>query len=266
MAIPSRSDRLLARWIAWRWLLLALALALALIAVVPAARVDFDRSIENMFARDSELLRPYRRLKRVFGGNEIVLLVYADDQLMSADGAGIRRLAELSGRLRGIDGVSAVLSLAELNRVLAGMGTSIVAANDPLAASYREMFAGYTHSLDGRTAALVCMLDAEGLTGARRQAAVSAIREVALTRTASGQPGMIAGEPVMVVEGFRYVERDAQRLGWITLLLLGGVIAVCFRSAGGVRISLEHGQLDAHSHHHGRRRGGRCARGGTLPR
>ncbi len=51
-------------------------------------------------------------------------------------------------------------------------------------------------------------------------------------------PGLIAGEPVMVNDGYRFVEQDGRRLGWATTLLLAGVIIVCFRSVRWVIIPI----------------------------
>ena len=49
---------------------------------------------------------------------------------------------------------------------------------------------------------------------------------------------MIAGEPVMVVDGFRYVEADGRRLGWSTTILLALTILACFRSIRWVVVPL----------------------------
>ena len=50
--------------------------------------------------------------------------------------------------------------------------------------------------------------------------------------------GKITGEPVMVVDGFRYVEEDGQRLAWWSTILLGGTILLCFHSVRWVIIPL----------------------------
>jgi predicted RND superfamily exporter protein len=51
-------------------------------------------------------------------------------------------------------------------------------------------------------------------------------------------PGMLAGEPVMITDGFRYLEEDGQRLGWWTTALLALVIVICFRSLRWVVIAV----------------------------
>src|SRR6185369_8545964 len=87
-------------------------------AYFPSQQVGFDRSIEHMFAKDDPLLAPYQRLKREFGGNEIVMAVYGDDHLLDPDGRGIQRLSELSRRIKAVAGVRDVLSLAEVSDLL----------------------------------------------------------------------------------------------------------------------------------------------------
>ena len=120
---------------------------------------------------DDPLLPPYQRLKRDFGGNEIVLAVYHDEHLLDADGSGLERLAEISQRIETVPGVDDVLSLAKINdapeaarkgqkprrrpRPLsrqgqAGKARRFSIQNSKLAARFRELFAGYTHSADGR--------------------------------------------------------------------------------------------------------------------
>jgi hypothetical protein len=206
----------------YRMPLFAAAVALAVLAFVPASRIEFDRSVENMFAPDDPLLVPYRKLKRTFGGNEVVVAVYRDEQLLDPDGRGIRRLAEIRRELEALPGVYAALSLDQ------PLGLEeIVKPDDRVAGNVRKLFEGYTHSADGRTAAIVCMLAAESdpRTPPRRET-IDRMRAIV-----GGLPGgMIAGEPVMVTDGFQYIEEDGRRLGWASTVLLGLVIVLSFRS------------------------------------
>ena len=115
--------------LAWRIPLLVLGVVLAA-ATYPASRgLVFDRSIENMFAPGDPLLAPYEKLKRTFGGNEVVLAVYVDEQLLSVDGQGIRRLAALSRELKAVPGVRDVISLDQ------PLGERIADPANPLAAT-----------------------------------------------------------------------------------------------------------------------------------
>lgn len=208
-----------------RWPLLAVAALLTAVAVWPASRLKFDRSIENVFAPGDPLLVSYRRLKRTFGGNEIVLAAYTDEQLFAADGEGIRRVKRVREKLERVPGVKSVLSIDR------PLGEQIVQPDSRIAARVRELFAGYTHGSEGETVALACMLLPREETPVGRRETIAGLRDVMRNQLPEPlSPGMIAGEPVMVTDGYRYVEEDGRRLGWATTLLLAVVIVVCFRS------------------------------------
>lgn len=96
---PSNSSfnsRLVDFYLRGRWIWLAIAIVIAAVAYPAAQRVKFDRSVERMFASDDPLLAPYERLKQQFGGNEVVLGVYPDDELFHPDGRGLKRVAEVA--------------------------------------------------------------------------------------------------------------------------------------------------------------------------
>lgn len=240
------------RWlVSARWFLLAVAGVATVLAWRPARQIEFDRSIENMFSADDPLLVAYRTFQRHFGEQEIVMGVYADPDLLALDGSGIARLAEVDAQLRGIPGVRDVLSLWEVEQALnygrplrklarlvpdAQRSDSylIVQRDSRLAAAFRQLFEGYTHDFSGQVAGLVCLLDAESSAPIPRRETIDLLR-TAIER----QPqGMLAGEPVMVMDGFRYVEQDGRRLGMVTTSLLALVIVACFRSLRWVAIPI----------------------------
>lgn len=228
----SPAERWVERVLTARWWLLVAAIVLAALALEPAGRLHFDRSVENMFAPNDPLLAPFRRLKEAFSGNELALVAYEDESLLAADGRGLERLRAAGERARAVPGVRDVFSLADLDRLLRQLGgAGILDRQDRLATRYRELFAGYTHSADGRVAALVCQL-AQETTVPRRETVAE------LARIAETLGGTLAGEPVMIVDGFRLVEADGRRLGWATTLLLGLVILLCFRSLRWVLIPI----------------------------
>ncbi len=237
------SQRTVDSLIALRWPLLGLAVVLAAFAYFPARNLDFDRSIENMFADDDPLLPPYRKLKEKFGGNEIVMVVYVDPRLLDEDGSGIKDLETISGRLKKIDGVRGVLSLSEISRVLDKIRSmdpfkppptlpSIIDPNSFLGKNYRQLFEGYTHGADGETVAVVCMLEPENEAAVPRRVTIDALR----AESERLNEGRIVGEPVMVVDGFAYIEEDGRRLGIATTILLAVTIILCFRSLRWVLI------------------------------
>ena len=240
--------------IAWRYPLFVLGIALALAAFFPSQGIKFDRSIENMFSASDPILPPYLRLKKQFGGNEIVLAVYEDPELLHADGRGIKRLAATSARMKKVAGVKDVLSLAEVSALLEKLeqarrfanifgpkddwkGPAVLNPKSDLARNYQELFQGYTHGSDGKTVALACMLDpqtastdGEAAQDVSRRQTIEDLREIVTSLPDNLAPGVLAGEPVMVTEGFKLLEIDGQRLGLWSTLLVGLTIVVCFRS------------------------------------
>jgi len=218
--------------IAWRIPLLFFAVFTAAVAFAPARRLSFDRSIENMFAPNDPLLVPYRQLKRTFGGNELVVAVYADEQLLAPDGSGLERLAAIRRRMEAVPGVKGVLSLDQ------PLGKAIV-GDTPLAQRVRKLFEGYTHSDDGRTVSIGCMLATDAETDVPRQTTLDALHAI----VKSLPSGMLTGEPVMVDVGFQSVEDDGRRLGWVSTLLLGATIIACFRSLRWVLLPIAVVQL-----------------------
>mgnify|MGYP001559448974 CR=1 FL=1 len=242
--------------IAWRFPLFFVGIALAFAAYFPSRNIKFDRSIENMFSANDPILPPYLRLKGQFGGNEVVLAVYEDPELLQADGRGIKRLATVSERMKKVAGVKDVLSLAEVNALLESLqkskslsdffnrgpkdnwkGPPILNPKSDLSRGYREMFEGYTHGTDGKTVALACMLKPQGAAAegeaaqdvSRRQT-IESLGKIVASLPDGLAPGVLAGEPVLVTEGFKLLEADGQRLGLWSTLLVGLTIVVCFRS------------------------------------
>ncbi|MEX0820187.1 MAG: MMPL family transporter, partial [Pirellulaceae bacterium] len=230
--MPSFSHWLTRYLIAFRWPLLALAVVAALCAYPAAGRMQFDRSIENMFSPDDPLLPPYHLLRDTFGGNEVVLAVYVDPELLNPDKSGIRRLAEIAERCQAVPGVDDVLSLDR------PIGEEVVDADNPLAVATQELFENYTHSADGETVAAVCLLLPEQKSTVSRRETIDRLHEVIRDLPDGLPPGWLAGEPVMVSDGLRYVEEDGQRLATWSTILLSVVILLCFRSLRWVLIPL----------------------------
>jgi predicted RND superfamily exporter protein len=236
------TQRIIDLLITWRIPLLLLGVAAAAVAFLPARELQFDRSIENMFAPGDPLLKPYEKLKRTFGGNEIVVAVYVDDELLHPDGRGLDRLADVSRQLEAVPGVKDVLSLDQ------PMGPSIV-ENSARARRLRDLFAGYTHNAeihgpaDVNIAAVLCMLEPESPSGVPRGEVIDQLRRIVETLRAPLRGGMIAGEPVLVADGFRYVEEDGKKLRRWSTVLLALTIILCFRSLRWVIVPIAVVQL-----------------------
>lgn len=221
--------KLFERWIALRWLLLAIGIALTVGAVYLGKGLSFDRSIENMFATDDPLIQAHERFNRIFGGNEVILGVYKDDQLFADDGSGLDRVREVRTRIESLEGVKEVLSLdRDLTR------NFVLDPESDAGIQLKELFAGYTHNQEGNIVALPIQLIPKSATTVSRVELIGQIR--AIFDELPG--GMITGEPVMVVDGFKYVEEDGDRLGWATSLLLAAVILLVFRSVRWMVIAI----------------------------
>ncbi len=217
------------------WLLVLGVIVVA--AATPLSRqLTLDRQITSMFAEDDDVLRQYQRLQAEFGGNVVVMLVYRDDALLTT--AGIDRNRRLTERVAGLPGVRGVLSPAKLNDVIAKIrpaslfgfggtpeGPQLADPDDPVALGFLDLFAGYTHSSDLASAAVVAILDPDHPAGTIRS----------LQRIASGldppiRDGVVVGEPVLVNDGFDLIQRDGAKLATWTITLLSLVIIVALRS------------------------------------
>ena len=184
-----------------------------------------------MFSPDDPLLVPYRQLQRTFGASATVVAAYVDQDLMTHE--GMRQLEQICNRIEGLPGVAAVLSLRS------PLGDAIIDDGHVLAEPLRALMQGYTLGADGRTTAVVVMLKPEHAAKVPRTKTIRQLRDIV-------QPlpeGTIAGEAVMVVDGFRYIEDDGRRLGVTSTILLTVTIALCFRSLRWVVIPIAVVQL-----------------------
>ncbi|MGH7192153.1 MAG: MMPL family transporter, partial [Candidatus Saccharimonadales bacterium] len=210
--------------IAWRWPLLAIGLAATLAAVGPSQRLAFDRSIENMFAPDDPVLGPFRQLKRTFGGDEVALAAYVDRDLLTS--AGLERLEQFAERLAGVAGIEEVYSLATVKRFL----------RTPLfRRRVLELSEGYTIGADHQTAGVICVLVPEHQAPVPRLQTIDELRRLIELHDPSG---VLTGEPVMIVDGFRYLELDGRLLGAVSTGLLMLTIVACFRSLRWVLVPM----------------------------
>lgn len=207
-----------------------------------------DWRVERMFAEGDPLVQSYHDLQDRFGGNDMCLAVYRDPQLWNEDGAGLERLEQVSNRLGSVEGVQAVLSLAELHSILQKLRgpmqlfslspskPPLLDPNDKLAQAFANVFEGYTHKRDSEVVAIACLLtpvesqSAQQLGPSRHENTINSIREALQELPAPATDGFVTGEPVLVAEGFKMVQRDGWRLGVVSSILVSVVLLVCFRS------------------------------------
>jgi predicted RND superfamily exporter protein len=214
-SLPYR--RWIKRMIRYRYWLLGCAAVLGVAAALTGRGLRLDRSIESMFAPDDPILVPYHRMQRTFGEYEVVLAMYADDQLTTD--SGIARVKQVQERLKQVPGVAATVSLHDLPG-----GTSFDA--DGLGTNFREVFAGYTHNEEFTAAGVICLIERPGEGESTRRATLHGMRTI----VAELPRGALVGEPVLIEEAFDLLEADGRRLNtWCTLLVLLTIL-ICFRS------------------------------------
>lgn len=224
------------------------AIGIALVCFPLALQLRMDWRVERMFAEGDPLVQSYHDLQDRFGGNDMCLAVYRDPGLWNDDGHGLERLATVSNRLSEIEGVQAVLSLAELHEILQqlrgpmqlfSLGPKkppLLDPDDKLAQAFANVFEGYTHKRESQVVAIACLLRpleneaAEQLGPSRHEATIQRIRDALLELPAPAEDAFVTGEPVLVAEGFKMVQRDGWRLGIVSSVLVSCVLLVCFRS------------------------------------
>ena len=226
------SERISAWLVARRRMLAVLAIALAFVGVERSRRLEFARSIDTMFDRTDPALVPYRRMARAFGSSEVVLAAYDAPDLFTP--TGIDRLGAVTATLAATPGIASATSLAStpLGRRIIDVDTS------PTARKLVKLMEGYTLGADHRTAAIACVLASPaGVSAAesRRASRTPAVnRADAIDRVralvADLPGGTVAGEPVMLRDGFAMLERDGNLLGTSAGVLAGLVLLVSFRS------------------------------------
>jgi predicted RND superfamily exporter protein len=210
-----------------------LAVVVTILSVAESRRLEFVRSIDTMFDRTDPALVPYRRMIRAFGSSEVVLAAYDDPELFST--AGIERLRGLADTIATLPGVASATSLADTP-----LGNRIIEIDtSPTARRFVELLEGYAVGTDHRTAAIVCVLQsptqashapptkaASASQADFRADAIDRLRAVMADLPA----GTVAGEPVMLRDGFAMLKRDGNLLGTASAVLAGAVLLVSFRS------------------------------------
>ena len=229
-AVPDRVASWLVRH---RTPLACLAVVVTILSVAESRRLEFVRSIDTMFDRTDPALVPYRRMIRAFGSSEVVLAAYDDPELFST--AGIERLRTLTDTLAALPGIASATSLADTP-----LGNRIIEIEtSPAARRLVELLEGYAVGTDHRTAAVVCVLkspavasrDTSPQAAPRPQADFRADAIDRLRAAMADLPaGTVAGEPVMLRDGFAMLKRDGNLLGTASAVLAGAVLLASFRS------------------------------------
>ncbi|PHQ32832.1 efflux RND transporter permease subunit [Rhodopirellula bahusiensis] len=227
-------------WV-WRWWFFCLGCFSAIPLAIYQSDLGMDRSLAAMFSPADPTLNQYQHLQQNFGGNLIVMLVYEDADLMTPE--GVARNQAWTASAESIDGVRGVLSVAKLVEAFAyirpqfSLLTGAIPADpgapsppskmlekdDPAANSFRDLFAGYTHGQDEKTAAIVAMLQ-PGQT----ETAIEELQRLA-DQIPSERAPVLIGEPVLLDDAFDMIQADGNRLALGTIGLLSLVMLLTLR-------------------------------------
>ncbi len=216
------------------WLFL-ICVGLVGIAIAPSTRLQFERSIENLFRKNDPRYVSYREDQRLFGGLETAVIAYDDDNLFSIE--GLTRLASLQQRIMATPGINGATSLNDLRRqsapldgrkLLEQLQTGTVSAeqlqSEILAT---DLYRGRFVSKDGKTVVMLVDLAAVKDDPKTRADAILRLRELC---NESNPPHVLTGGPILVEEVYSTLEHDGFLLGVASSLILTLVIALLFRS------------------------------------
>lgn len=225
--------------IRWRLVLMATGILSLVVAYPISTRLETEQSVSSLFGDEDVTLQQYENLKRWFGKDDVLVLMYRDEALPTP--GGIERSRRLTEKVISLEGVTATLSPWVLNRAAEGIGSVnllpfglggsestdtvpvLMRSDDPVGKGLSDIFSGYTHSTDYSHAAVVAMIEdrsaAETVAGLRQIA--SWWSEQPMVSNVS-----LVGEPVLVDEAFTLVRRDGARLAVVTVTLLSFVLIV----------------------------------------
>lgn len=213
--LPYLAGKIACWLVRWRLPLAILGIALGLVSVERSRLLQYSSSIDAMFDQDDPAIPPFHRLARTFGDSSAVLAVYEDADLFTS--AGYDRLADFTATLKALPGVRSATSLATTP-----LGRGIIdTATNPAAARMVKLMEGYTVGADHQTAAIVCVL-----SDASASDTIPMIREM-VSRSFGGT---VAGEAVMLRDGFAMLRRDGNLLGTMAGILASLVLLILFRS------------------------------------
>ncbi len=218
---PKWFDRAIEIAVRWPGLLLCLAIGLTLLAWPLSSRLKFDQSIESLYADLDPHLVDFISSRRVFGGDEFVIVAYRESDLFEAESNALsedaeKRIESLASKLNEVPGV-----IADSTQSLAQ------ALKFPYQRKrVRELAVGTLLSGDGSTTAVMFRLSRESNSPISRGETIARIRQVAADHD---PPAMVVGEPVQIHDMFRYVEEDGRKLFVVSIGLLAVVLLILLR-------------------------------------
>ncbi len=209
------------------------ALIVTALSMVKASQLKLDQSIESLYAEDDPHLNDYLASKKLFGGDEFVIIAYADPQLLTDE--GLERVAKFSEQLSQVPGVQKQ-STQDLAATLSPPSIPFVVR--PLFTWRRHEVIDFSRGIlvgaDDQTTGIVLRL----IPGESPETRAETFRRIRELADGHEPRAYVVGEPVQVHDMFRYVEEDGELLFYASLLLLGLVLYLLFRSLRWVVLAL----------------------------
>lgn len=226
-----------------RIVLALLFVAITVVLLPTALSVDYNRSIASFFDLGNPLFVKYEQIEKEFGGDSVCVVVYDDPELLSV--AGMERLSQLRDRIKGMDGVAAATSLANLRRPTRAVDPTELLQwfkkpNINQSELIEEILGTYIYSNqfvgeDGRTAAIMVILSPETMRLGKTKEIVSLMRQTVAEKPYQGQ---LVGAPILINDFFDKIEEDAWTLTTFSVGTMGLVILVLFRNIRWVILPL----------------------------
>lgn len=227
--------------IKYRSVCFIIALTAAVCFLPGSLRLRLDRSLENMFSASDPVRQNFERLQRTFGVSDLVVFAYRDPGLWNEDGSGLVRLQKIREQLERLPGVDSAMDLSKLNQILKQWNSAtalfsltksknefpLLSSADPIAIAMKELFEGQTHSNSSDLIAIACILKKPTKGQQSVTETLSAMRTIDV---GGKQVPMLAGQRVMVEEGFEEIEKDGVRLGYFSIISLSLLLLIGFRS------------------------------------
>ncbi|MBW2258839.1 MAG: MMPL family transporter [Deltaproteobacteria bacterium] len=195
-------------------------------------RLHVDTSVTRMLVQDLPAKQQYDRYRKEFGGAEDnVLVVFKAEDVFSAD--SFQKIGELTEALKGVVGVSRVVSLSTLMDdldVLNEWTLEDLRRNLGMA----DIFSKNLISVDGRVTALVAMLKQDHEIGPT----TVAVEKVLERFRGPGYPLKLyqIGYPVIGHTLTEYTEKDFKTLPFFTMSIIFLVLLFCFRNLRGALV------------------------------
>ncbi|RMG41318.1 MAG: RND family transporter [Planctomycetota bacterium] len=213
----------LADWLVRHRIAIAVVtLALTAPLAMLGRRLEFDRSIESLYAEDDPHLRDLQLSRRAFGGDEFVIVAWKPPRLFEAD--GLTLTASAAEDIRSMRD-----ALAEIPGVRATHDLAAALRFPYRRAHVKELLRGILLGYDDQTTAVVAWLEPERATPSEAVPRSETFRRIRALAAAHDPPAQVAGEAIQVHDMFRYVEEDGMVLFRWSLLALSGVILLLLR-------------------------------------